>query len=319
MAVDEAGLEQAAIVRAPGGVGWDDDMGRFGALVKTLRLCGVASLAGLPLPDPKHTRFDAMVKQMFDAATEQSAQLPLVPAQDAEPAALGTAAGSPPLQLQQQAPAPQLPAPQGSTVGEAPETAAAGEATGAPQPMEVAKPQRAGAPRPMEVEAPPAPAPTEAPPLLGPPSALRGLDLNGLVAELKRVLAAAPLDEAMVGHVLDGLEGLRLSRQEMLDSGAPPPAAREPSVPEHLHRAHPPAQPPTLHPLTAPHRRVQAGRQAVQARSACSAQRSRHRAVEAVDVGFGFRVLMPSVRGVRCACTACTLECGVNECVHVRE
>ena len=564
MAVDEAGLEQAAIVRAPGGVGWDDDMGRFGALVKTLRLCGVASLAGLPLPDPKSTRFDAMVKQMFDAATEQSAQLPLVPAQDAEPAALGTAAGSPPLQLQQQAPAPQLPAPQGSTVGEA-RAAAAGSAAGAPQPMEVdearwsdleayrvrtgldifvvtdfaqkqlgvdpvelqqkleanyptrgagdaiqpnvvqwvsgdntalkyrgntiprtkiwlqrppkeggyhrygytgwqwnvlpatvsveqcpevlpladrydewaaarghptanhyivtrysdgndhigwhsdkprdiapgslitvvktgahgrpfemclpgkekspffsevlapgtavimtleaneatkhqvpvdngagpsgsivfrtietvvshdqavkelSKRPRASAPQPMEVEAPPAPAPTEAPPLLVPPSALHGLDLDGLVSQLKRVLAAAPLDEAMVGHVLDGLEGLRLSRQEMLDSGAPPPAAREPSVPEHLHRAHPPAQPPTLHPLTAPHRRVQAGQQAVQARSACSAQRARHRAVEAVDVGFGFRVLMPSVRGVRCACTACTLGCGVNECVHLRE
>ena len=81
MAVDEAGLNEAAIVRAPGGVGWDEDMGRFGALVKMLRLGGMASLVGLPLPDPNKDGFDAAVQQMFDAASEQRASQSLVPAQ----------------------------------------------------------------------------------------------------------------------------------------------------------------------------------------------------------------------------------------------
>jgi hypothetical protein len=106
---------------------------------------------------------------------------------------------------------------------------------------ELSKRPRAGAPQPMEVEAPPAPTPTEAPPLLVPPSALHGLDLDGLVSQLKRVLAAAPLDEAMVGHVLDSLEGLGLSGQEMQNSGVPPAAAHVPSAPAHLH--HQPACP----------------------------------------------------------------------------
>ena len=81
MAVDEAGLNEAAIERMPGGVGWDDDMGRFGALVKMLRLGGMASLAGLPLPDPKKDGFDAAVEKMFHAASEQRASQSLVPAQ----------------------------------------------------------------------------------------------------------------------------------------------------------------------------------------------------------------------------------------------
>ena len=218
--MDEAGLERAATECAPGDVGWDDNVGRFKALVKQLRLGGETTLHGQPLPNPQKEGFDAAVETMFHAASEQSAQLPLVPARDAEAAALGTAAGSPPLQLQLQhrAPAPAPPAPQGSTVGEAPEAAAAGEATGAPRPMEV-----------------------EAPPLLVPPSVLHGLDHTQLVVELGRVLTAAPLDEAMVGHVLDRLEGLRLSGQEMQNSGVPPAAAHVPSAPAHLH--HQPACP----------------------------------------------------------------------------
>ena len=223
--MDEAELNEAAIERTPGGVGWDDDMGRFGALVKMLRLGGMVSLAGLPLPDPKKDGFDAAVKKMFYAASEQRASQSLVPAQgtetaDDEPEARdGEAdAGSPSQQLQQQPPA--LP----SGRGKAPATAA-GSATDAPQP--------------------PAPAPTEAPPLMVPPSALRGLDLDGLVSQLRDVLAAAPLDEAMVRHVLDGLEGLGLSGQALEDAGAPP-TAHMPGVPAHLHRAHPPAQLSTL-------------------------------------------------------------------------
>ena len=81
MAVDEAGLNEAAIERTPGGVGWDEDMGRFKALVKMVRLGGTASLAGLPLPDPKEDGFDAAVKKMFHAASEQRASQSLVPAQ----------------------------------------------------------------------------------------------------------------------------------------------------------------------------------------------------------------------------------------------
>ena len=81
-----------------------------------------------------------------------------------------------------------------------------------------------GAPRPMEVEAP-AGTVAEAPPLLVPPSALHGLGLDGLVSQLKGVFEhAAPLDEAMVGRVLDGLEGLRLSGKALEDAGAPPTA-----------------------------------------------------------------------------------------------
>ena len=301
MAVDEAGLKEAAIERAPGGVGWDEDMGRFGALVKMLRLGGMASLAGLPLPDPKKDGFDAAVKKMFHAATGQRAPRPLLPVQgtetadDESEARDGEAdAGLPRLQTPQlQEPAPQLqqqqrallpaqpappqalqpPAPPSSSSGEAP-ASAAGSATDAPQPM--------------EVEVSPAPAQTEAPPLLVPPSAPRGLDLDGLVSQLRDVLAAAPLDEPMAGRLLDSLVGLGLSGQEMQDSGAPPPTAHMPSVPAHLHRAHPPVQLPTLHPLTAPHRRVQAGQQTAQeARSVCTAQSARRRAVHAVDVGRG--------------------------------
>merc|ERR1740130_1040497 len=61
-------------------------------------------------------------------------------------------------------------APQSLTTGEA-RALVVGEAPSAPQPM--------------EVEAPPGPAPTEAPPLLVPPSALHGLDIDGLVSQLK--------------------------------------------------------------------------------------------------------------------------------------
>ena len=70
-------------------------------------------------------------------------------------------------------------APQSSSSGEAP-ALVVGSATGAAQPM--------------EVEAPPGPAPTEAPPLLVPRSALRGLDLDGLLSQLKGVLAVAPVN-----------------------------------------------------------------------------------------------------------------------------
>ena len=125
MAVDEAGLNEAAIVCAPGGVGWDEDIGRFGALVKMLRLGGMASLAGLPLPDPKKDGFDAAVKKMFYAASEQRASQSLVPTQgtetaDGEPEADNDEAdaGSPLLELEQQLlparPAPP-PAPQPPT------------------------------------------------------------------------------------------------------------------------------------------------------------------------------------------------------------
>jgi len=113
--------------------------------------------------------------------------------------------GSPPLQLQQQAPAQAAlpPAPQSSTTGGA-RALVVDSVTVEPQPM--------------EVEAPPGPAPTEAPPLLVPPSALPSLGLGQLVAELKGMLAAATLNEDLVGRLLDMLEGLECSWQEMLDS-----------------------------------------------------------------------------------------------------
>ena len=117
MAMDETGLEQAAIERTPGDVGWDVDMGRFKALVRMLRLGGMASLAGLPLPDPKKDGFDAAVEKVFHTFAEQRAPQPLLEALGAEGGA------GPPLQLQQQVPAglpaPQLPAPPSSTTGEA--------------------------------------------------------------------------------------------------------------------------------------------------------------------------------------------------------
>ena len=161
------------------------------------------------------------------------------------PEADGTVAGPPPLQqAPAQAalpPAPQLPELQGSTAGDV-RVAAAGEAPGAPQPM--------------EVEAPPAPAPRSAPPLLVPRSALPSLDLPQLVAGLERVLAAAPLDEAVVGRLLDRLEGLGLSGQEMQNSGVPPAAAHVPSAPAHLHHqpACPNAMPLAALPPTSPSR-----------------------------------------------------------------
>ena len=192
-------------------------------------------------------------------------------------------------------------APQSSSSGEAP-ALVVGSATDAPQPM--------------EVEAPPGPAPTEAPPLLVPPSALHGLGLDGLVSQLKVLLATAPLDEAMVGRLLDSLQGLGLSEQEMQDSGAPP-TTHMPGVPAHLHR--PPTRPNGMrscpasnpHPLTAPRRRVQTGQQdAQEARSVCAAQSARQRAVRSVDIGREFRALMPSVRGVWCECAGvCASEC----------
>ena len=117
MAMDEAGLERAATERAPGDVGWDVDMGRFKALVRMLRLGGMASLARLPLPDPKKDGFDTAVEKVFLTFAEQRAPQPLLEAQGAEGGA------GPPLQLQQQVPAglpaPQLPAPPSSTTGEA--------------------------------------------------------------------------------------------------------------------------------------------------------------------------------------------------------
>ena len=222
----------------------------------------IAMIKGMfaPQPEARDGEADAglprlQTPQLQEPAPQlQQQQRALLPAQPAPPQAL------------------QPPAPPSSSSGEAP-ASAAGSATDAPQPM--------------EVEVSPAPAQTEAPPLLVPPSAPRGLDLDGLVSQLRDVLAAAPLDEAMVRHVLDGLEGLGLSGQALEDAGAPP-TAHMPGVPAHLHRAHPPAQLPTLHPLTAPHRRVQAGQQTAQeARSVCTAQSARRRAVHAVDVGRG--------------------------------
>ena len=261
--MDEAGLNEAAIERTPGGVGWDEDMGRFKALVKMLRLGDTASLWGLPLPDPKKDGFDAAVEKVFRTFAEQRAPQPLLEAQGAEGGA------GPPLQLQQQVPAglpaPQLPVPPSSTTGEARATAAA-TATAAAQPPAQQPPtsvRQAGghdvpapagssttaAPQPMEVEAPPAPAQNEE--LLVPLSALPSLDIGGLVFQLKKVLAAAPLDEPMVGQLLNGLEGLEGSAQEMQDAGAPPPPRTCPPCP-HTCTAHPhhatAALPPTSRP-----------------------------------------------------------------------
>jgi len=237
----------------------------------------IAMIKGMfaPQPEARDGEADAglprlQTPQLQEPAPQlQQQQRALLPAQPAPPQAL------------------QPPAPPSSSSGEAP-ASAAGSATDAPQPM--------------EVEVSPAPAQTEAPPLLVPPSAPRGLDLDGLVSQLRDVLAAAPLDEAMVRHVLDGLEGLGLSGQALEDAGAPP-TAHMPGVPAHLHRAHPPAQLPTLHPLTAPHRRVQPGQQASgrerrQAWGVCAAQNARRRAVRSVDVGRRCR-LKPAVH--RCA------------------
>jgi hypothetical protein len=263
MAMDETGLEQAAIERAPGDVGWDVDMGRFKALVKMLRLGDTASLWGLPLPDPKKDGFDAAVEKVFRTFAEQRAPQPLLEAQGAEGGA------GPPLQLQQQVPAglpaPQLPAPPSSTTGEArvplsPAATAAAQPPAQQPPTSVRQagghdvPAPAGssttaAPQPMEVEAPPAPAQNEE--LLVPLSALHGLGLDGLVSQLEGVLAAATLDEAMVGQLLNNLEGLKRSAQEMQKAGAPSPTAhraRAPAPPTHTtpplpcHRPHGPAQ-----------------------------------------------------------------------------
>ena len=261
--MDEAGLNEAAIERTPGGVGWDEDMGRFKALVKMLRLGDTASLWGLPLPDPKKDGFDAAVEKVFRTFAEQRAPQPLLEAQGAEGGA------GPPLQLQQQVPAgipaPQPPAPQSSTTGEArvplsPAATAAAQPPAQQPPTSVRQagghdvPAPAGssttaAPQPMEVEAPPAPAQNEE--LLVPLSALPSLDIGGLVFQLKKVLAAAPLDEAMVGQLLNGLEGLEGSAQEMQDAGAPPPPRTCPPCP-HTCTAHPhhatAALPPTSRP-----------------------------------------------------------------------
>ena len=328
MAMDETGLEQAAIERAPGDVGWDVDMGRFKALVRMLRLGGMASLAGLPLPDPKKDGFDAAVEKVFRTFAEQRAPQPLLEAQGAEGGA------GPPLQLQQQVPAglpaPQLPAPPSSTTGEvrvplSPAATAAAQPPAQQPPTSVRQagghdvPAPAGssttaAPQPMEVEAPPAPAQNEE--LLVPLSALPSLDIGGLVLQLKKVLAAATLDEDMVGQLLNSLEGLKCSAQEMQKAGAPPPPRTCPPC-LHTCTAHPPRHRCPATDLTAPRRRVQAGQHTAQeVRSICAAQSARRRAVQAVDVGRGFRALIPSVRGVRCACAVCTLECGV--CVHAR-
>ena len=577
-AVDEAGLEQAAIERAPGGVGWDVDMGRFKALVKMLRLGDTASLWGLPLPDPKKDGFDAAVEKVFRTFAEQRAPQPLLEAQGAEGGA------GPPLQLQQQVPAglpaPQPPVPPSSTTGEArvplspaataaaappaqqpptsvrqagghdvpsapfgpgtsryyesylkdkqeqallkwcrddvrfqiynctsqqrvkggeprlkapkaefylldeqgrrphykwtqvndfdhagepmppmlkelceqlntdfglegddrlnhcliicneqsgagkdahcapphadkiqkgffvdlslgyprvmklldaqskeeaasqalasgslayitaddngrlvqgctpakgeskvqgtcylhtvpvdagqprdqprfslvfrpitdhPKGAKCGEhlakvdetkavrvrpggnlwreyvplcrgGTGAAPAPEAAAP--AGSPQPMEVEAPPAPAQTEAPPLLVPPSALPSLGLDDLVSQLRDVIAAATLDEDMVGQLLNSLEGLKRSAQEMQKAGAPPPPRTCPPC-LHTCTAHPPRHRCPATDLTAPRRRVQAGQHTAQeVRSICAAQSARRRAVQAVDVGRGFRALI---------------------------
>ena len=136
----------------------------------------------------------------------------------------GTAAGPPPLleapPRAEQPPAPQLPAPQlPAPQPPAPHGSAAGEG--------------AGAAEPMEVEPPPAPAPTQAPtPLLVPPSALPSLGLSQLVQELKDVVGTVPLDESRAERLLDSLEGLKLTEQEMQDSGAPPPPS-----PHHHRRA----------------------------------------------------------------------------------
>jgi hypothetical protein len=290
-AVDEAGLNEAAIERTPGGVGWDEDMGRFKALVKMLRLGDTASLWGLPLPDPKKDGFDAAVEKVFRTFAEQRAPQPLLEAQGAEGGA------GPPLQLQQQVPAglpaPQPPVPPSSTTGEArvPLSPAATAAAAPPAPApEAAAP--AGSPQPMEVEAPPAPAQTEAPPLLVPPSALPSLGLDDLVSQLRDVIAAATLDEDMVGQLLNSLEGLKRSAQEMQKAGAPPPPRTCPPC-LHTCTAHPPRHRCPATDLTAPRRRVQAGQHTAQeVRSICAAQSARRRAVQAVDVGRGFRALI---------------------------
>ena len=223
MAVDEAGLERAATALEPGDAEWDANMRRLAARIEQLRLGGMKrlSLGGIdvPLPDPA-VDLQKWVQDFFESTGERRAQLPLVPtAQDAEPAALGTVAGPPPPAPRLRAPQP--PAPRGSAAGEA-----------------------AGAAEPMEVEPPPAPAPTQAPtPLLVPPSALPSLSLSQLVQELESVVRAVPLDESRAERLLDSLEGLKLTEQEMQDSGAPPP----PPPPPRTCRPPPLAYPPTLH------------------------------------------------------------------------
>ena len=72
------------------------------------------------------------------------------------------------------------------------------------------------------------------------------------MSQLEGVLAAAPLDEAMVGHVLDGLEGLGLSGQALsgqaLEAAGAPHTAHVPGVPAHLHRL--PTRLPSFQPFT---------------------------------------------------------------------
>ena len=111
---------------------------------------------------------------------------------------------------------------------------------------------------------------------------------------------------------------LKRSEQEMQDSGEPPPTAHMPSVPARPPR--PPAQLPTLtlsRPRTGACKLVNKLRRKPGA-SAALKERATELFKRWTSV-FEFRVLVPSVRGVWCACAACTLECCVNECVYVRE
>ena len=86
-----------------------------------------------------------------------------------------------------------------------------------------------------------------------PPSALSSLNPPQLVAELQRVIAAAPpLDEAALGRLFDRLVGLDPTAQEMRDSGAPPHTAhaRRASAPTPPTPACPNAMAPAALPLT---------------------------------------------------------------------
>jgi len=214
MAVDDKALEAAEVELVPGDDDWTEGMGRFKAVIKQLRLGGMARLTGLglPLPDPSKPGFDTAVQGIFEAAAKQHA--PLLPCDlaettDAEP----EPDARPPKRLcteaDSAAPALALPAPSSVDVGGAAGAAAAGK-----RPAGGGGGGSGGGKK----------ARTTAAPVHAQQSAsdeqTGSSELTSLVGKLKSLLATAPLDEAAIGVVLGKLEALEATSEQLVEEGA---------------------------------------------------------------------------------------------------
>jgi len=227
MAVDDEALEVAEVELTPGDVEWAEGMGRFKAMIKQLRLGGMARLAGLglPLPDPSKDGFDVAVQGIFQAVAKQHA--PLLPSRaDAETtdAELDAPDAPPPKRLRTEegaAPPPSdsLAAPADATPSSTHDGSDGGDgAVGAAAAGKRAARGGGGGGSGGGKKARTTAAPVQTQESASDEQISR--ELTSLVGQLQGVLAAKPLDEAAVSAKLDALERLEATSKQLEEACA---------------------------------------------------------------------------------------------------